>query len=100
MVDVSIATETAARYVTEWKVDGEAETLSDHRYVRINIGEKLIGNIKHREKIFPRWNVTRCDKDWYYASVIGGMWLNDIRIKEFIKKGEIEKADIVIKSGQ
>lgn len=97
MVDVTIATEAAVKYVKGWRVDGEAETLSDHKYIRMNIGEKLIGKMEHRGKLFPRWNVKRCDKDWCSASVIGGMWLNDLRIKEFVKKGEIEKADAIIK---
>lgn len=63
MVDVTIATEKAASQIVEWKVDSEAETLSDHRYVRINVGEKLVGKREYRGNIFPRWSITRCDKD-------------------------------------
>lgn len=88
-VDITIATEKAASQVVEWKVDGEAETLSDHRYIRINVGEKLVREKGYRGKIFPRWNITRCDRDWYTVSIVGGMWLNNARIKEKVEEGEM-----------
>lgn len=74
MVDVTLETEAVMKIFKSWKVDGNTESLSDHRYIRIQIESKdktckHIGGIE-----FPRWNINM-NKDWFAASVIGGNWL-------------------------
>lgn len=97
MVDVTIATDAAARYIREWRVDGRTDTLSDYRYIRIKIEEGTTVKLETRGKVFPRWNAKKMDKDWYTASVVGGIWMNEITIRELIGNGEIDKADRIMK---
>lgn len=79
-----------------WEVDVETETLSDHKYIRIGIDQRTEENRLPRGKIFPRWNVKKIDKDWCTVSVMCGDWLAE-RVEELIEKGEIDKAERVLK---
>lgn len=79
IVDITLGTEAAMKIVKSWEVDGNEETLSDHKYIVIQIdrGEstnKYTGGIK-----FPKWNVKKIDLDWYIASVVGGNWIIESR---------------------
>lgn len=96
-VDVTIATEVAAKEIKGWEVDGITETLSDHRYVRYSIAEKALGTIGHRGKNFPKWNVKKRDIDWFTASIALGNWLNESGIREMIEAGDVGRAEIKLK---
>lgn len=63
MVDVTVATEAAARNVKEWRVDAGTDSRSDHRYVRFRIEEGTTTKLQPRGKVFPRWSVTKLEKD-------------------------------------
>lgn len=95
-VDITIGTEKAAREISNWKVDVETETLSDQRYIRIEIDGKNKVNRLHIGKIFPRWNI-KIDRNWLIASVMYGEWLNERRVGEYIERGEIQRTERIIK---
>lgn len=52
-VDVTIATEAAAKEIREWEVDVETDTLSDHRYIRFSIEEKTLAKLDLGRKYSP-----------------------------------------------
>lgn len=97
IVDITVGTERTARGMSSWKVDTETETLSDHKYIRIEIDGKIEENRLPRGKIFPRWNMKKIDKDWFATTVICSGWLNERRVGECIERGEIEKAERILK---
>lgn len=72
-------------------------TRSDHKYIKIGIEESKEENSLYREKIFLKWHVKNIEKDWYITSVICDKWLKERQIEEFVEKGEIEKAEKILK---
>lgn len=98
MVDVTLGTEVAMKVVKAWEVDVNTETLSDHKYIRIKIDGREKGNSFSGGIKFPRWNIKKIDKDWFTASVVGGDWLAEQRIKKLLDSGEIDKAENIEKS--
>lgn len=96
VVDITMGTETAVRGVSSWEVDEYTETLSDHRYIKIDVKESKDENL-YRKRIFPKWNIKRLEEDWFNTSVSCGEWLNRQRITDLIENGEIEKAERIFK---
>lgn len=97
MVDVTLGTETAMKVFETWRVDANTETLSDHRYIVIQIDSKDRMSRYSRGMEFPRWNTSKINKDWFAASILGGNWLLEHKIDSLIGKGEIGKADYALK---
>lgn len=95
-VDV-MGTEAAMRAVRVWEVEVNIETLSDHKYIISNVDRIERGNSVTRGINFPRWNTKNLDKDWFAASVVGGDWLAEQRIRNLLDGGEIDKAEITLK---
>lgn len=75
VVDITMGTEMAVRGVSSWEVDEYTETLSDHRYIKIDVKESKDENL-YRKRIFPKWNIKRLEEDWFNTSVSCGEWLN------------------------
>ncbi|XP_018314211.1 uncharacterized protein, partial [Mycetomoellerius zeteki] len=75
-VDVALATSAAARKITGWRVATELESLSDHRYILMDIGSALIGTITGGAalRIFPRWVTRNINRDLMEAAAIFHTW--------------------------
>ena len=67
-IDLAWASPSAAYKVRQWKVDIDAETLSDHRYILISLtdggytGDALPRN-RGRDPDRPLWAIKKVDKD-------------------------------------
>lgn len=96
MVDVTLGTEAAMKVVKAWEIDVNTETLSDHKYIGIKIDGREKGNSFSGGIKFPRWNIKKIYKDWFTASVVGGDWLAEQRVKKLLDSGE--KAENIEKS--
>lgn len=94
VVDVTKGTIEAMSDIIGWEEDTETETLSDHRYIKIRAERSEAG--KYREggrKIFSKWNTKKCDKEWFDTSMVCSEWLNEVRFKELIDRGEVDTAE-------
>ncbi|XP_046145435.1 uncharacterized protein LOC123988728 [Osmia bicornis bicornis] len=72
IVDLSFATPSAARMVQSWRVVEEAETLSDHRYIRLGFSTP-----ERRPPSGPpplRWALKRLDRDALMAAALAVTW--------------------------
>ncbi|XP_011063046.1 PREDICTED: uncharacterized protein LOC105151188 [Acromyrmex echinatior] len=74
-VDLTLASSSAARRITSWRVGSEVESLSDHKYVFIE-DASLAGPVIGRTalKAFPRWAIGRIDPDLLEAAAIFSAW--------------------------
>ncbi|XP_011858908.1 PREDICTED: uncharacterized protein LOC105556426, partial [Vollenhovia emeryi] len=52
IVDLTWATSSAARLITGWRVERDIETLSDHRYITVELG--VLSPVR-RQETRPRW---------------------------------------------
>lgn len=95
--DITMGTEAAMRAVRVWEVEENIETLSDHKYIIIKMDRIKRGNNVTRGYKFPRWNTKKLDKDWFAASIVGGDWLAEQRIRNLLDREEIDKAKITLK---
>lgn len=77
------------RRIGRWEVDVEAETLSYHRYIRLEI--------EQGGKLFPRWNSRNINREWFATSVTYENWLTQWRMGKIIEEGDMDKAERVIK---
>ena len=68
-VDVSWALVSTVRYIRDWRVAVDTESLSDHRYVFMKVLERIVGPLRRvaAGKHFPR-----CPKNQYGPAVRGG----------------------------
>ncbi|XP_043264017.1 uncharacterized protein LOC122404159, partial [Colletes gigas] len=76
IVDVGFATPNAVRMVSGWQVAPEAETLSDHRYIRMEVSAAGAAS-RHRppDGTPPRrWALRRLDKDALMAAALAATW--------------------------
>lgn len=77
IVDVGFATPNAVRMVSGWHVVAGAETLSDHRYIRMEVSAAAGGAPRHhRPGGTPprRWALRRLDKDALMAAALAATW--------------------------
>ncbi|XP_018376310.1 PREDICTED: uncharacterized protein LOC108769691 [Trachymyrmex cornetzi] len=75
-VDLTLASPSAARRISSWKVETDLESLSDHKYVSMKVGTSLIGPTTGRMALraFPRWAVGRADSDMMEAAAVFTAW--------------------------
>ncbi|CAH2107634.1 unnamed protein product [Euphydryas editha] len=80
IVDLSFASPGVAARVRSWCVLEEVETLSDHRYIRIEVSRSLRGpsrgHAADRAPVFPRWAVGKLDRDLLVEAAIVQSWLS------------------------
>jgi len=80
VVDVTFATPAAARLIDDWWVEEEVESLSDHKYVRMDISAatlKTPGSTGHPSEASvrpPRWALKKIDTDALKAAAIVVAW--------------------------
>ncbi|XP_043264151.1 uncharacterized protein LOC122404279 [Colletes gigas] len=76
IVDVGFATPNAVRMVSGWQVAPEAETLSDHRYIRMEVSAAGAASRHRRPDGTPprRWALRRLDKDALMAAALAATW--------------------------
>lgn len=73
IVDLSWATTAATQLVCGWRVAEELVTLSDHRYIIIDVGRPSPSN---RQCIQPtRWSLKRLDRDMLIAAANVADWI-------------------------
>ncbi|XP_018361299.1 PREDICTED: uncharacterized protein LOC108760024, partial [Trachymyrmex cornetzi] len=75
-VDLTIASPSAARKISEWRVASEVESLSDHRYVTMRLGTSILGPETGRVALrtFPRWMASRVNSDLMEAVAVFAAW--------------------------
>ncbi|XP_069362437.1 uncharacterized protein [Maniola hyperantus] len=75
VVDLSFAMPAVAGRVTEWKVEENVETLSDHRYIRFEISNTPVSSAFPRgPSNFPRWCVSQLDRELAKEAAIVQRW--------------------------
>ncbi|XP_043264138.1 uncharacterized protein LOC122404266 [Colletes gigas] len=76
IVDVGFSTPNAVRMVSGWQVVPGAETLSDHRYIRMEVSAAGAASRHHRPDGTPprRWALRRLDKDALMAAALAATW--------------------------
>nr|XP_034195161.1 uncharacterized protein LOC117611331 [Osmia lignaria] len=72
IVDLSFATPPAARMVQRWRVVEEAETLSDHLYIRLDISTTTRRPARGPPPL--RWALKRMDEDALMAAALALAW--------------------------
>ena len=78
-IDLAWASPSAACKVKRWKVDTEAETLSDHRYILISLTDggctgDVLPRTRGRDPDRPRWAIKRVDKDRLITAAHAAAW--------------------------
>ncbi|XP_018363206.1 PREDICTED: uncharacterized protein LOC108761276 [Trachymyrmex cornetzi] len=75
-VDLTMASPSTVRKITEWRVASEVESLSDHRYVVMRLGTSILGPEIGRAALrtFPRWVASRADSDLMEAVAVFSTW--------------------------
>ncbi|XP_011870808.1 PREDICTED: uncharacterized protein LOC105563651, partial [Vollenhovia emeryi] len=73
IVDLTWATPSAARLVTGWRVEQNVETLSDHRYISVELG--VLSSVRRREETRPRWALRKLCEDALMASLEAACWI-------------------------
>ncbi|XP_018368779.1 PREDICTED: uncharacterized protein LOC108764875 [Trachymyrmex cornetzi] len=75
-VDITLATPTAARRISAWRVEAGLESLSDHKYIVMEVGTSLVGPTtgKTALRAFPRWAVGKADLDLMEAAAVFTAW--------------------------
>lgn len=77
VVDLTWATPAAARLVQDWKVVDEAETLSDHLYIQMEVfaaPPELPARRQAREARSRRWALGKLDSDRFGAILQAITW--------------------------
>nr|XP_012145702.1 PREDICTED: uncharacterized protein LOC100883183 [Megachile rotundata] len=73
IVDLTWASPAAARDVASWRVVEEVETLSDHRYIRVDFSSDTPCR-RGRRPPPKRWALKRLDKDMLVAAAVAASW--------------------------
>ncbi|XP_011881867.1 PREDICTED: uncharacterized protein LOC105569758, partial [Vollenhovia emeryi] len=71
IVDLTWATPSAARLITGWRVERDIETLSDHRYITVELG--VLSPVR-RQETRPRWALRKLCEDALMASLEAACW--------------------------
>ncbi|XP_011059985.1 PREDICTED: uncharacterized protein LOC105149338 [Acromyrmex echinatior] len=68
--DLTLASTSATRRITSWRVGSEVESLSEHKYIMIEVSASLAGTATGRTalKAFPRWVTGKVDRDLMEAA--------------------------------
>ncbi|XP_011702048.1 PREDICTED: uncharacterized protein LOC105458440 [Wasmannia auropunctata] len=74
VVDLSWASPAALSMVKSWEVMAEAETLSDHRYILMQIGGQKPWERGTELSSFPKWNRKSLNADRLQASIATYFW--------------------------
>ncbi|XP_011859358.1 PREDICTED: uncharacterized protein LOC105556855, partial [Vollenhovia emeryi] len=72
IVDLTWATPSAARLITGWRVERGVETLSDHRYISVELG--VLSTVRRQEETRPRWALRKLCEDALMASLEAACW--------------------------
>ncbi|XP_011707939.1 PREDICTED: uncharacterized protein LOC105462786 [Wasmannia auropunctata] len=73
VVDLSWASPAALGLIRSWNVAGEEESLSDHKYIFIEIGGKRTVEASG-SRVFPRWNMRTINPDILRACLATYFW--------------------------
>ncbi|XP_011876537.1 PREDICTED: uncharacterized protein LOC105566817 [Vollenhovia emeryi] len=73
IVDLTWATPSAARLITGWRVERDVETLSDHRYISVELG--VLSSVRRQEETRPRWALRKLREDDLMASLEAACWV-------------------------
>ncbi|CAH2098002.1 unnamed protein product [Euphydryas editha] len=75
VVDLSFASPAVARGVTDWRVEEEVETLSDHNYIRFAVSSPSSAADPPRgPSKFPRWALSQLDVELAREAAIVQRW--------------------------
>lgn len=82
IVDITFASPPAARLITGWRVEEKTETLSDHRFIRMELSASQPSTRECRPIGTPRrplrWTLSKIDKDDLMAAAIATAWPDDL----------------------
>lgn len=75
VVDLSFASPAVARRVTDWRVEAEVETLSDHNYIRFGVSTPSSSrNPPRGPSKLPRWALSKLDVELAREAAIVQRW--------------------------
>ncbi|CAH2085121.1 unnamed protein product [Euphydryas editha] len=75
VVDLSFASPAVARRVTDWRVEEEVETLSDHNYIRFEVSTPSSSGTPPRgPSKLPRWALSKLDMELAREAAIVQRW--------------------------
>ena len=74
IIDLSLATRVVANAVSRWRVEAGTETLSDHRYIRIDVSVPNQTPLRRRADDTPRWSIRKMDEDALKAAAVALTW--------------------------
>ena len=76
VVDLTFATPAVARNVTNWRVEKEVETLSDHRYIRFEVSTQpvVVSRPVNPIRRCPRWALSRLNAEMVKEASIVANW--------------------------
>lgn len=79
IVDVSFASPAVLHRVSDWHVEEEVETLSDHRYIRFEVSTQTTGGRSQSapRRDGPRWALKRLDRDALEEASIVQAWIRE-----------------------
>lgn len=77
IVDLTFANPALARHVRDWEVLEAVETLSDHRYIRLDLSPPGIpsGPSRSPNQETPRWALKRMDRELLLEAAIVQAWI-------------------------
>ncbi|XP_024893922.1 uncharacterized protein LOC112468804 [Temnothorax curvispinosus] len=84
IVDITWTSPYAARRITRWRVADETETMSDHRYVEMDISvtpPEVWARRRELPRRFPRWALRKMDQDKFRASIQTSLWADDVLVQ-------------------
>lgn len=80
IVDITMTSPPAARLARDWRVMEDTETLSDHRYIRVDVLDPSQGRINCEPapgsslSPFPRWAIKKMDEDAILTALVTKTW--------------------------
>ena len=97
-MDLSWTSASAARHICNWRVAVDTESLSDHRYVFMEVLERIVGPLRRvaTEKHFPRWCVRRINVDLLCAAANVKAW-SSLSQRDMSAEQLADRIDTVLK---
>lgn len=74
VIDLTWASPSAARMVRSWRVMTEAETMSDHTYISMEICSDGTRWERARNATSKRWSLKQLDEDMLVAALLANTW--------------------------
>lgn len=85
IVDLTWVSPLAARLVGDWRVVVDAESLSDHRYIKMAstpASREVLTRRREAGNRARRWTLKKLEEETLYSSILAALWTRDGRGRE------------------